>query len=378
MDAEKRAEQQLLYRDQLAQILLADSDTLTFDYYTGTDCIQVNYVGSAGGRANRTIPRFRKFVLRAPMVHPDNRILLLQMTDAARPMEGRLEFRGDFSGHGYRWYRLTYASLPDENSRVVRIVGKAVDITESRKAQSRYWEELDFTRALGAGLVSSCRVNLTTERIEYSRGEGRKLPADTPICDARFLQDAGQVLVDSGALEIYGEKFCPSQLLAGYERGVTEQEMEYRARMADGSIRWLHLRVKLLKKPDTPEIVAFYNTWDIHEKHVAQEVIDSVVSLDYDYLMYIRESDHSYALFPNKKTGRHDDSVAGSYDEECRHRLATIIHPDDRRQMEQKLALDEVSRQLERSDSYSVTLRILSEDGSIAHQRLTFSRMNAG
>ncbi|MEG2222097.1 MAG: EAL domain-containing protein, partial [Oscillospiraceae bacterium] len=333
VDAEKRAEQQLLYRDQLAQILLADSDTLTFDYYTGTDCIQVNYVDRAGGRANRTIPQFRRFVLRAHMVHPDDRLLLLQMTDATCSMEGSLEFRGEFRGHSYRWYRLTYASLSDENGKVHRIVGKAVDITESRKVESRYREELDFTRALGVGLVSSCRVNLTTKCIEYSRGEGRvsQLPVNAPMSDALFLRHADEFLVDSGERASYGAKFCPSKLLADYENGVTEQEMEYRARMEDDTVRWLHLRVKLLKKPDTSEVVAFYNTWDIHEKHVAREVIDSVVTLDYDYLMYIRAGDHNYALFPSKKADGHTVSTGGNYDEECRHRIATALHREDRR-----------------------------------------------
>ena len=65
---------------------------------------------------------------------------LLIMIDALRrasahPGTGSLEYRGNYDGRGWRWYRVSLVSLFDTRGDVYGLLGKAEDISERKAAR---------------------------------------------------------------------------------------------------------------------------------------------------------------------------------------------------------------------------------------------------
>ena len=376
IDREKKAQLELLYRDQMSQLLLADSDTVTMDYQCARDLLTVNFLDRDGSRTTEHLPRYLEESHRMYHVHPDDYPAYRQtLARAAKTGEEEsLEFRGHFGAEGWRWYRCSMVSILDEGGTISRIIGKCRDITENRKAENRYREELDVNKFLGRGLFASLRVNLTRCVVEAGNSQ---IPEDCPVPggpmdDEVLWAYCVRRIPDHGEREKCFALYRRAALLEGYDKGRDSAQMDHRIRMPDGSHRWIHSQVRLIRKPGSDDVVALYNTWDIHDKKIAQSLVESVVEMDYDFLMYLNRRDGSYVLYPNeKRVTRRPSATGGNYEEQRTANMMDAIHPEERARWHQMLSMEEICRNLEEDERYCVEYRIVEKDGRTAYKRMT-------
>ncbi|MBU5625403.1 EAL domain-containing protein [Oscillibacter sp. MSJ-2] len=374
----QEAQQQLIYRDQLSQILLAESDTLSFDYSIQEDAMVFNFLNRKGERATRRIRRYLAFVERSSIIEPEYRHVVRETLERGgrHPMSGTFEFVSDYTGRGYRWYKATYVSIGDREGRVFRIVGKAVDVTEQK---SILWqEENGFSHAFETGLVESCLVNLSRGVIESCRSQKRKIDQAVGkafTCESFAAYCKGLIADESLGRETY-ERMNPQALSAAYGRGEQTAQVEFPILEKSGELCWMRLEVRLMKNTATGDLIASYHLWDINTRKVSQEIVETVVRLDYDFLARISIKNQTYALYGVKECAGACPADSGGYEAACRKSADTFIHPEDRTFFLEQMMLPHVLHELETEERFTFTYRLMDQDGSVRHKRMTFSHLD--
>jgi diguanylate cyclase (GGDEF)-like protein len=112
------------------RLLGEDASVVTFDYDPKADALVYSMFAGCGARVESTVRGYLENLTANGRVAPESReICRANMLHALRaPMSGSFEYRANFFGEGYRWYRLRYVSAADADGCVYRVVGCADEI----------------------------------------------------------------------------------------------------------------------------------------------------------------------------------------------------------------------------------------------------------
>ncbi|MDD3338588.1 MAG: EAL domain-containing protein [Lachnospiraceae bacterium] len=191
----------------------------------------------------------------------------------------------------HSWQRVMHTVIRwDKNGNPVKAIGTSHDITEQRIAEQRYAEETAYLNTLTSSLVSSHRLNLTTGVVEESHSTLHiiKNPMGEVFTDENFRRICEAVIPNAQMAEQCYEKFCPSQLKRDYANGITENKFEYETIINDGKDTcWLDMRLKLMRKPSSGELIAFFTFWNVDEEKKLQQVLDALIKTEFDVIFMI-------------------------------------------------------------------------------------------
>ncbi|MBP5233370.1 MAG: diguanylate cyclase, partial [Planctomycetes bacterium] len=124
-------ERKMAKQDELYKLLMEDSQMLIFDYDPETRLMEYSLMLPDHRRAQRQIAGYLDQLPHSATLHPDSREPFAERLRAAElaPARDTFEYRADYFGRGYAWYRCLYKSLADATGRVFRVVGRSFDIT---------------------------------------------------------------------------------------------------------------------------------------------------------------------------------------------------------------------------------------------------------
>lgn len=274
------------------------------------------------------------------------------------------------------WVRVVYTTLFDKGHAVTAI-GTSIDITAEKEATRLYQEEIDYRKSLGENLVASHRVNLTKQIMEesYSKIHKKPLTSESPMNNDIFWQICLMSIPDEEIRIQYYNMLNPYKMLRDYNNGTTNLEMEYQGIIAEtDEIRWLKVHVKLLKKPGTEDVIAFFNTWDIHEQKTAQLIIDAVVAMDYDYVAQLDAIKNTYTIYTKLENGDSQPPFFTSdYESEVRQYAQEHLLEEDIEQNIKDMSYQNLFEQLERAKIYTTFCRTKEKEGKISRKKLQFT-----
>lgn len=178
-----------------------------------------------------------------------------------------------------RWFKVCYTVVErKKNNDVKAAIGTALDVTTQKEAEQSYNETSSFLETLSSSLLSSYRIDLTTGAIEESHSDLGMIESskDLRFTDETFKMICEKFIPSHDEVEKCYSLLHPSKLREDYENGVTEKDYEYPAESATGQIKWLKLKVKMLRKPSSGDIVGFFTFWDITNEKTLQSVFDDL------------------------------------------------------------------------------------------------------
>lgn len=112
------------------RLLGEDAGVVTLDYDPKKDVLVYSAVPQEDVRVESIVGNYMTDMAESHVIaqesHEIFRINLLRAMNGAS--SGSFEYRADFFGEGYRWYRLRYVSAADEDGCVYRVVGRADEI----------------------------------------------------------------------------------------------------------------------------------------------------------------------------------------------------------------------------------------------------------
>lgn len=284
----KAVEAELQFRSRLCDLLLDDPHLISFDYDPAADTARISACDAHGRRSTRVIPDYLRDLENAPAVHPEDRPRLCAAIRraSAQPTTDVVEYRGDYAGLGWRWYRISWISLFDRTGTVYRLLGKAEDITRRKAAARLFHDRRKQQETLIPPVLATAQLDLTEDRILDAKGctrhVERVLFGNTADACLRHLRDN---LQDENQRRRFDRCFRRSSLLEAFQGGQLRQTLNLRFSTGEGAPLWAKFSAELTEDPDTGHIAAFCTVTDI-DRHTRQEELLTALALR-DYALVL-------------------------------------------------------------------------------------------
>ncbi|MDD3164263.1 MAG: EAL domain-containing protein [Oscillospiraceae bacterium] len=267
-----------------------------------------------------------------------------------------------------RWLRIRYTLISkDAAGAPAKAIGTALDITEQKRAEQRFLEEAAYLNALSSSLVSSFRVNVTTGAVEEAHSFFHMIDDPKAVCfnDASFRAVCTYLIPLEAERERCIAAFCATQLKQDYAKGHLEKSLEFPACVPGTKPTWFSLKVKLMPKPDTEELIAFFSFWDIGAEKALQQVLDRLLQTEYDSICLLDAETGKPEILHGHKL--HAVVAAQEQLHDISAGLAQYIHqrcrPEDAAQTVEKLSLSTVRRALAQQELYTVNYQAITPAG---------------
>lgn len=285
---EKRTEAELRLRTQLCDLLLDRSQIISLDYVPGEDLAHVEAYDGGGHRITRRIEHYLTHLEQAPSIHPEDRRRLISALRraSAHPGTGSLEYRGNYDGRGWRWFRVSLVSLFDTRGDVYGLLGKAEDISERKAAAARFASLCRRCDAPPSGTLVLVRLDLTAGRILDIRGESAQLTgavfANSAEASLRHLR---RCIPDGPRQAEFARRFIPSALLDAFARGQFYQSLEHPLAAEQGDV-WARTVMETAENPDSRHVELFCTVSDLDNRRLETALL-ALAQRDYACLMTV-------------------------------------------------------------------------------------------
>lgn len=201
-------------------------------------------------------------------IHPGSRQDLLQMyqqlnSGAAHVQADILTLSADHSS--WWWERIRYTMIYDKDGNPDYAVAIGEDISEQKKAEMQYQQDLQLRMAFNDNLIASFRCNLSTNYTEYVEGES--IPSGSSGMSYEELMAIHSRFVASQEDTLRIQKLMNREaLLDSASRGNTMLSFEYRRKNLSGRLSWVCATIRLIQDARNGSLYAYGTLQDITEK----------------------------------------------------------------------------------------------------------------
>lgn len=321
-------------------------------------------------------------LIRSGYVHPDSaadyRALFKCHFVNRRPLKKELQVQ-NADRTGYCWLQHILVPVYDAAGVLTGVVGTTVDITEQKRLQEKYFQQLRQLEGLKSpNLVAKIWYNLTQNRMESATRAvssilpyGERTDYDSGLLAAEVLCLCGR---DRRQLR---RLFNRPRLIEEFYKGNTEFSFEYQRKNARGQAAWVLNQCKTFQEPASGDIMCFIYCFDTNQQRTTQEMMDAVVRLNYDYLALLDCRTHDYLVFANQTAASplppfHTDE----YETEVQSYAHQYIADEDVERNIEEMSIENIRRQLGEKDRFSSYAKVKEADGSISRKMMQFSYMD--
>lgn len=248
---------------------------------------------------------------------------------------------------------------------------------EHAELQRKYQEEMLYReKAISDDIISSCCINLTHGYVEEMRigtedGYEEAYHFATDLV-SRIAAFTNRVWLSEEQNQNMSEPVMLRRYLHG-ERAVSE---EFMAELKDGRHVWLRSEAKLVKRPETAEIIAFFYNRNITKEKILTNILERIMEYDYDEIFTIDSLNGQVSLMA---TGRYvlDEQVEeGSYEQELLNLKSRAGTRADAQKIETELQITKVLEKLKAAPVFITEVSLLSKNGKARLKQLRFIYLN--
>lgn len=288
--AEKAAVSELEFRAKLCDLLLDDPRIISFDYDPATDTARIYRRDKEGHRTTRIIPEYLHDLQHSTVIHPEEQQQLAAAVKRAsnHPTTDVVEYRGNYDGQGWRWYRVSWISLFDSKGNVYRLVGRAEDITRRKAAAQRFQELKKQLKTADHAVLAAVQLDLSDNRILDAKGGSHYLThilfgntADDCLCHIR------EQVPTAEQQTAFDQSFRRDALLGAFHQGRLRIRLEHRFLPGTGAAIWVESTAELIEDPDTGHTTAFCIVRDVDSLHRQDLLLNTLAARDYDLVLTV-------------------------------------------------------------------------------------------
>lgn len=183
--------------------------------------------------------------------------------------------------------------LRDDNDEIIGILGISRDVTSEFLSRQRYHEELRYLFDLPSNAYAVSYIDVDDWRIikqksqNISEGTLHHCESVDELCECalKFIEKQQDELSELAgkqqrdALEFYSD-FTPERLWEIYKSGRNRIEFEYKRRLSDGSVRWIHNEIHFLRDVDSGHLCAMLSAKDIDDSKQEEQKMFDAAKLD--------------------------------------------------------------------------------------------------
>lgn len=158
----RELETQVRLMKERYQILVETTSALLFEYRPEEDKMIFNY-NFPDNKSRKVIENYHEYVKVSPLVHPDHLKNFLSVLDKASwmPMRGEIEYLSKITNDEFEWHRAYYSSIPDNNGKVVSVLGRVHNIHQSETERREMIHRVETDLLTGLYNKGAAEVKIT-------------------------------------------------------------------------------------------------------------------------------------------------------------------------------------------------------------------------
>lgn len=297
--------------------------------------------------------------------------------------------KGDFNGElliGKRVYLVKGKSISWYGKEAS--VEYLTDITDSKKVeeqmrlaheklQKNYQEELLYReKAVSEDVLSTSRLNLTKGIVEEMRVGNVEGYEKEYSHELEFKKRIAAFTKDAWLTEEQNWRLSREGLLSLYEKGENSISEEYVAELRDGTHVWIRVEVKLLKRPETSETMAFIYNRDITKERKLKHILECLMSYGYDEIYTVDIGNQRFAAVASGRYALDTQKTKGWYEEELKCLEERAQTEKDRKKIREELNMESIQRYLEQQPTYEVEISLISKNGKFRQKQIRCMYLN--
>lgn len=262
------------------------------------------------------------------------------------------------------------------------------DITEEKKIreqmlaahdnlQKKYEEELLYReKTVSEDILSTSRLNLTqgvVEEMRVGKTDGyEKEYRHTMDFTERIHAFARKNWVTGEQNQRLSEK----ELLARFEAGETNFSEEYIAELNDGRHAWIRAEVKLLRRPETSEVMAFIYNREITKERLLRHILECIMSFEYDEIYTVDGTSGRFAALAVGQYALESQMSEGKYEEELTCLVERAACDEDKEKLVREMSLESMQRYLQTGQSHVLEVTLVSRNGKARRKQIRYMYLN--
>lgn len=147
----KSLEEEIKVMKERYRILVETTPALLFEYHPAEDTM-IFFYNFPKNKKKREITNYKEFMKENPLVHPSHIEEFMNVLSKAcmTPLKGEIEYLSKVSTGEFQWHRTYYSSIPDEQGKVISVLGRIHNIHQSATVQREMMHkvETDFLTGL--------------------------------------------------------------------------------------------------------------------------------------------------------------------------------------------------------------------------------------
>ena len=275
----------------------------------------------------------------------------------------------------YVWQELMATVIYDEDGNRNRALFSCRDISDTKQLEQRFLEENRYWEEFSVSMLAMGRRNLTAGRWEETAIHGMPVALPDEVRQAPdYRKRAEYFLLGVDISEEDNEKLTPAYLMEQYAKGVRSISVDFGARTMEGgeSIR-VQVDCRMLKRPGTGEIIAFYYESDITQEFCMRSIMDAIMNYEYELVgVLFAETNSMYARGKLYQTSL-PELVSNNYDEVNEEFLRRYAHTEDIEDLVCLTSLGSIRRKLESQKIHVVEFDLREPSGEIRRKEMRFS-----
>lgn len=275
----------------------------------------------------------------------------------------------------YVWHQLTFTVIHDANGEPLRALCSSRDISEAKQIEQRFLEENRYWEEISSSMIATGRRNLTTGRWEKAiiHGMGITLPEEIQRT-TDYRARASYFLFQVGISEEDNQKLAPESLIHQYAKGVRCTSVEYNARtMEKGEPIRVKVDCRVLRRPQTGDLIAFYYESDITQEFCINSIMNSIINYEYDLVGVLFAASNSiYSKAKENKTSL-PELKSNNFNEVSEKFLRQYASGENMDEIVSSMQLPCILEKLRNEDTYIVEFSVREPNGEIRRKELRFS-----
>ena len=249
------------------------------------------------------------------------------------------------------------------------------DITDAKKVseqmrmahdnlQKKYEEEVLYrAKAVSDDMLSTSRVNLTEGIVEEMRVGKMDGYEDQYRHVMDFSERISSFCNEIWLTEEQNRNLSREGLLELFEQGEITVSVEYIVALKSGRHAWIRVEVKLLRRPETSEVMAFIYNRNITRERLLGHVLERIMSFEYDEIYTVDATNRTFEGIGIGQYALDEEHMQGSYDEKLASLKERAILPEDLEKLEQELSIESMHERLKRERTHLFEVTLVAKSG---------------
>lgn len=219
--------------------------------------------------------------------------------------------------------------------------------------------------------------NLTKRQCEGGSGSSPYFSnLSFPVeCDT-LIKKFSTLIVEGDDRKRFCACFSIEALLEKFEKGITQLQESYFAKMANGGVHWLTVLLKIAKNTQTGDVECVAYCVDEMEKKISHLLIETVIKKDCDCLLCIDPTENTLRVFGGKQTENQNTIFSFlDFDIWMKQYLQMHYDGDEKETFIAENSIEAILKRMKNRESMVVDVRFI-KNGEVRLERVSYYWMD--